>query len=299
MTVAQGERTAARSSAALLSTQPVSAASMGSMNPSHPLVRLAARMRSLPSYRPFRWGVLWDHPEFVFLPSIVILFVVSDAPSIFGPQYAVRFGAYLSNPNQGGIFPFTWTASWCTFLIATYAGVRWTSLRLPRSILVAASLPFGATGVFELVYQFTGSVVQPWGFNMAAFAWFDLVLWTAVGFTSCVYWRITWDYLVLLGLFALGFIAWAAIGYPQITWGTIAQQPIAYGLNVALKGGAFALFLLPTLRGWQTVRTDRVTSGGDPLAIPVVPAPSESPHDRVRLDASPGRSRDHLNVYSK
>jgi len=228
----------------------------------------------------------------VFLPLIVLLFAVNDASFGFGPQYSLKFVAYLSDPRQGGIFPFTWSASWVTFVIAWVAGVRWTSLGRWRSLVVAASLPFGATGAFEIVYQFTGAEVQPWGFQMSAFSWISIVLWTAVAATSLPYWRVTWDFGVLVALFAGGFIGWAALGYPQITWGAISQEPLAYGFNIALKGGAFLLFLLPTLRGWQTPRhpnaaasdrTASVNTGdrrsplGTSTGAPVRPDPPQGP----------------------
>jgi hypothetical protein len=213
---------------------------------------LSSSLSALPSFRPVRWRWLWEHPECVFLPLVILLFLVNDAPFGFGPGYSIKFVAYLGDPGQGGIFPVTWAASWCTFVIAAVAGRRWTNLGTVRSMLVAASLPFGATGVFEIVYQLVGDWVQPGGFHMSHFSWISIVLWAAVGATSFVYWRVSWEFGLVVVLLVGGFLAWAAEGYSQITWGSITAEPWAYGFNIALKVGAFVLFLLPTLRGWQT-----------------------------------------------
>jgi hypothetical protein len=163
----------------------------------------------------------------------------------------MSFLLYLTHPFETPIFPFTWSAAWVVFIGALVASKRWTHLGLLRGALVGISPPFGGTGLFEIVYQFTGARVQSWAFHMSAYDWFGLVPWTAVGLTSLPLWKLTWDYWALVGLTTTGFLAWALVGFPQVTWGTIQQIPVAYAFNIALKGAAYLVFLPPTVRGFR------------------------------------------------
>jgi len=118
--------------------------------------------------------------------------------------------------------------------------------------MVAASIPFGATGLFEILFQAIGVAVH---FTWGLYDWFALLLWTAIGITGVPFWKITRLFWLSMALFAGGFSAWMLVGFPQVTSGTIGSVPVAYGFNIALKVMAFVLFVLPTLQG---IRRSRV-----------------------------------------
>ena len=113
--------------------------------------------------------------------------------------------------------------------------------------MVAASVPFGATGVFELFFQAIGVSLR--GFQWSAYDWFALSLWTVIGLTGLPFWRLTRMFWFWLAATVGGFGAWALVGYPQINWGTGENVPLAYSFAVALKLTAFLVFTMPLIRG--------------------------------------------------
>jgi hypothetical protein len=115
--------------------------------------------------------------------------------------------------------------------------------------MIAASIPFGATGLFELLFQGVGLAVWPLRFHWGPYDWFALSLWTAIGITGIPFWKITRSFWMSLAVFAGGFLVWTLVGYPQLTWETVPNVPVAYGFPIALKVMAFVLFALPTLQG--------------------------------------------------
>jgi hypothetical protein len=115
--------------------------------------------------------------------------------------------------------------------------------------MVAASIPFGATGLFEILFQAIGVTVRPLGFYFGPYDWFAISLWTAIGITGLPFWKITRVFWLSLAVTAGGFWAWVLVGYPQVTWGTIENVPVAYAFNSALKVMTFVLFALPTAQG--------------------------------------------------
>lgn len=236
--------------------------------------------------RPSRREWLRRHPELIVLPVLALTFGLNDLPGAYGPAYLEKFVEYLTDPAQGGIFPFTWTAAWASFLAVAAAAERWSTLGRARGLLVAGSVPFAATGLFEIVYQFVGAQVQPSAFRLAPFDWFSLVLWTAVGAVGLLYARLAWDFGLAAGAFAAGFVAWGLDGYPQITWGTIEQVPVAYAFNIALKGLAFLLILLPIVRGLRGRRSDDRPGAAPPPEPRSDPARTEAPGPAV--GGSPG-----------
>lgn len=213
-------------------------------------------------------------PELLFLPTAGVMVAFSIAPFAFGIGWGVKFLVWLSSPDQPVIYPVTWTASWLSFLLTATVAWRRRGLHPLRAVFVGAALPFGATGTFEIVYQFIGAGVQPGGFGMSTISWIGIVLWTLPSVTAVPYWRVTRTFWAVLLAEAVGFAAWAAVGYPQVTWGNIAQEPAAYAFNIALKLGAFALFALPTLAGLRTQPASEQPGGASPASLDSVGSPS-------------------------
>lgn len=122
----------------------------------------------------------------------------------------------------------------------------WTHLNVWRCATVAASIPFGATGLFEIFFQTIGVTVH---FSWGPYDWFAISLWAAIGITGLPFWKLTWAFWFSLAGIIGGFWAWALVGFPQVTWGTIENVPVAYAFNIALKVMTFVLFALPTIQG--------------------------------------------------
>ena len=113
--------------------------------------------------------------------------------------------------------------------------------------MVAVSIPFGATGVFEIFFQAIGVSVR--GFQYGPYDWFAISLWTAIGLTGLPFWKLTKMFWFWMAVTIAGFGAWALVGYPQVGWGPRENVPLAYALNIALKVIAFLLFATPTVNG--------------------------------------------------
>ncbi len=205
----------------------------------------------------------WDprffrrHPEWLFVPLAAVMVAFGLAPSPLQSEWGAKFLTYLSSPAHPVIFPVTWTASWASFGVIAVLSWRWAGLHPLRAVCLGAAIPFGATGGFEIVYQLVGDRVQPWGFGMSVIAWVALVLWTLPGVATAPWWKVGRPFWALLAMEAIGFGAWVAIGYPQVTWGSPAEQPLAYGFNILLKVGAFLLVAVPTYEGVREVRAER------------------------------------------
>ncbi|MCI4331019.1 MAG: hypothetical protein L3K19_04145, partial [Thermoplasmata archaeon] len=160
--------------------------------------------------------------------------------------------ALLTGPaggGQGPIFPVTWTCAWLSFALALLYLRRGTSLGWLRALAVAAGVPFGATGVFEIAYQITGVLVQPVPFAHAPLQWAWLASWTSLGAVTLPFWRLDRRWAWVATTFGAGFVLWGIAGFPQVTWGNVTQVPEAYAFNVPLKVLAFVLMLLPVLVG--------------------------------------------------
>ena len=199
--------------------------------------------------RPPSIPVLQERPELLFLPLTGVCFLLSLAPFAYGWQWGQNFVHYLVVPTANQISPITWSAAWITFGSTFLLLSLWTRLNVLRCAMVAASIPFGATGLFEILFQGVGLTVRPLGFYFGPYDWFAISLWTAIGITGVPFWKITRLFWLSLVTTAAGFWAWVLVGYPQVTWGTIESVPLAYGFNLALKVMAFVLFALPTVQG--------------------------------------------------
>lgn len=136
--------------------------------------------------------------------------------------------------------------------------ILWTRLNVMRCAMVAASIPFGATGLFEILFQTIGVTVH---FTWGPYDWFAISLWAAIGITGLPFWKLTWVFWFSLAGIIGGFWAWALLGFPQVTWGTIENVPVAYAFNIALKVMTFVLFALPMVQG---IRESNVAKSNGP-----------------------------------
>jgi hypothetical protein len=190
-----------------------------------------------------------ERPELLFMPLTGVCLLFSLAPFAYGWQWGLNFIHYLISPTANQISPVTWSASWITFASIFSLMFWWTRLSVLRCVMVAASIPFGSTGLFEILFQGIGLTFKPLWFHWGPYDWFALSLWTAIGITVVPFWKITRLFWISLTALAVGFSAWVLSGYSQATWGTIETVPIAYAFNITLKVMAFVLFALPTLQG--------------------------------------------------
>ena len=169
----------------------------------------------------------------------------------------------MVTPTANQISPITWSAAWITFGATLILMVRRTRLSVLRCVIVAVSIPFGATGVFEIFFQAIGVSVR--GFQYGLYDWFAISLWAAIGITGVPFWKLTkmfWFWLVVtIG----GFGAWALVGYPQVGWGTGENIPAAYAFNMTLKVMVFILFATPTVNGIKGSSVARPHLTGPPL----------------------------------
>jgi hypothetical protein len=179
-------------------------------------------------------------PEVTFLPLTALM--LSVTLYYFGWNWVTTFFQFLGNPGDGPIFPLTWSLAWGTFLATAWLAVRRIGMHPIRALMVGLSVPFGATGLFELVYQEVGAASHPGVFYMSESAWIALVLWASLGLTGTAYWSITRIHLSLVIVFLLGFIGWEGAGYPQVVSG---GGLTAWAFNLSLKAGAYVIVAMP------------------------------------------------------
>jgi hypothetical protein len=196
--------------------------------------------------RPISIRVLQERPELLFVPLTGVCFLLSLAPFAYGWQWGQTFVHYLVVPTANQISPVTWSAAWISFVGTFFLMFLWTHLNTWRCAMVAASIPFGATGLFEILFQSIGVTVH---FAWGPYDWFAISLWAAIGITGLPFWKLTWVFWLSLAGIIGGFWAWALVGFPQVTWGTIENVPVAYAFNIGLKVMIFVLFALPTIQG--------------------------------------------------
>ena len=189
-----------------------------------------------------------ERPELLFMPLTGACFLLSLAPFAYGLPWGQRFVYYLLTPTANQISPATWSAAWITFGATFILMVRRTHLTALRCAMVASSIPFGATGVFEISFQTIGVSVK--GFQWGPYDWFAITLWAAIGITGIPFWRITKMFWLLLAGTVGGFIGWTLAGYPQVGW--IGDNiPEAYVFNIILKLAVFLLLAMPVVNGIQ------------------------------------------------
>ena len=193
----------------------------------------------------------FQKPEYFFVPIVTILITMNVARE--GTRWFDVFFEYLTNPNPDPttvpIHPVTVLAAWTTFAIALTVFAKYSRINLWRSLMLSAAIPFGATGLFEIIYEILGDTIQPGAFHLGTFDWLSLILWTSLGAVTIPFWKFTKEWLLLMIGTSLGFTIWAIIGFPQVTWGTLYQEPLAYIFNSTLKISTFLIILVPIVQG--------------------------------------------------
>lgn len=135
--------------------------------------------------------------------------------------------------------PYTVAAGWASLIGVFVVLTRYGRLDHVRSFVISGSLPIGAVGVFEAIYQslvgWTWTVAQSEGYHPLLL----LVAWSLPGFVGVAWWRITRLWIALLALTGAGFVGWFAVGMaPPTTF-------IGFAFNVPLKIAVFVLLSLP------------------------------------------------------
>src|SRR5689334_4619553 len=110
--------------------------------------------------QPLSVPVLQKRPELLFVPLTGACFLLSLAPFAYGWKWGQNFVHYLVSPTASLISPVTWSAAWITFGSSFLLMFLWTRLNALRCAMVAASIPFGATGLFEIAFQMIGVTVH-------------------------------------------------------------------------------------------------------------------------------------------
>jgi hypothetical protein len=198
---------------------------------------------------PLPIPILQNRPELLFVPLTAVCFLLSLAPFAYGWGWGQNFVHYLIDPTANQISPITWSAAWVCFGITFLLMRLRTRLNALRCAMVAASIPFGATGLFEIVFQAIGVTIQPQTFHMGLYDWFAISLWMAIGITGLPFWRMTSMFWFSLSLTLAGFCTWVLVGYPQVGGGSIGNVLLAYAFNGSLKIMMFVLFMLPIFQG--------------------------------------------------
>jgi hypothetical protein len=215
-----------------------------------PAIQGATRAR-----RPWRL-LLAARPEILFVPLAAVFLAVNVGPWGYGLVYVTTFFVYLSFQASNEIFPLTWSLAWILFVGVLGLLLYRRALTWWRSLLVAGTLPFLAIGIFEIPYDLAIWHFHP-DYGVTPFVVLSISVWFTLGFTSVGWWRFTRLYWVLLGAYIAGYIGWAAVGFPTIYSTDPTLLGLAYGFNICLKVGCFALAGLPV---FETLLTRRAES---------------------------------------
>jgi hypothetical protein len=202
--------------------------------------------------------LLRTRPEFWFAATAALSAVTSftaAGTALLGPAVIRRLSGMTPDP----ILPFTLAAALVSAIVVWRALARRSTLSGARRLLVAISVCIGPVGAFEIPFQLIRGYVFPSlaGGEVGAGTWLALSSWVLVGLTGLALMRFSWRFVGLGMATVLGFLAWWAVGFPQVTFGSPTQVAVAYLFNVPLKFAAFALFALPLVEGLRGL-----TSGG-------------------------------------
>jgi hypothetical protein len=218
--------------------------------------------------------ILRERPELWFVPAIVLSLVTAFTEigeAALGPAVLRRLA--LTTPDP--ILPFTLTAALVTAPFLVLQMRRRTSLSRWRAVVIGASVPVGAVGLFEIPYQEIRAAAFPGlaGVGLPTGAVVALTAWILVGFSGIGWMRFD-RVTAALGLaLILGFAAWWALGYPQVVTPPGGNLPIAYAFNVGLKWLCFTWFAALILRGLPS--RDPSSDGDGPEAAPHEPRGSD------------------------
>jgi hypothetical protein len=235
------------------------------------------RARSL-----FRWHV--DGQDWWFVPVWAVWLVVNLGLYPAYPQFLVRAGVLQSRVSE--IFPYTWASSLLLFVYGVWLFRVRYRLDYLRSVVYALSLSFAATSLFEILYQNIGAgagvgnqQLEGQLINLSAIA---------LALSTVRFWRVSKPWLVAVLAFAAGWVAWRAVGYPQIYDSDPALAREAYAFNAGLKVGAYVVLgLLVSFAGRLDgpVSTRSQATGANPSGSK---EPRKSEADVVRASTASG-----------
>ncbi len=193
--------------------------------------------------RPRPGRLMWLHLTFASL------FWIGTGMAAGGISWFGGFLRFFAVQAPNGVtFPVTYGMAWIIFLSILYLkrGLGW------RGFAIAGTAPFGGAGLFELLQDVTGTVLQPtvWIFN--GWGLLNLLAWVLLGLTGMYYWKLgrVWWFLALS--YPVLWILWGLKGFPQVTWGSFSQYPLAYIFTILLKVESYIIFGLPI---WNEVVT--------------------------------------------
>jgi hypothetical protein len=202
-----------------------------------------------------------QRPEYWFIATVALAALTSFTnigQAVLGPAVLRRLTFVTPDP----ILPFTLGAAAVAVISVAAALKKWGRLDTLRTIVVAASVPIGAVGAFEIPFQLIRAQAYPAvaGGPVDYHPYLALSIWVLVGFTSVGYWKLTSRFFALLVGTFVGFLLWWSVGYPQVTSGVTAQVELGYLFNVPLKFAAFAIFALPILEWARARHSTRVAT---------------------------------------
>jgi hypothetical protein len=213
----------------------------------------------------YAWSDLRRRPERLFGPFAAVWLLVNVAPWGFGTHYLDSFYLAFTLQLTNVILPYTYAFAVICFLALLYAGLRWAQLEFWRTFLIAGTVPFAGPGAFEIVFQEAGKYVLPYIFVGYAvpYVMFSYGTWVLLGLTGLAWWRITWRWWIALAYSIGGFLLWIELGFALPATGTFAQLPVAYLLNITLKGSFYLVFFLPVFEGMLFAHRSRALAATD------------------------------------
>jgi hypothetical protein len=162
--------------------------------------------------------------------------------------------------QENVIFPITYSVAIFVFI---FSFMRFRKImRLPASLLMAITVPFGFASLFELVWSSAYLITGGWKF--LGLWYLALCIWFVFGLTSIRYWRVSRSFWLVIGLFVVAWIAWVLLGYPQITGyhtnGSITLFNIALIMNILAKILSGMVFFTLIYDGTKRKKTQRSNS---------------------------------------
>jgi len=213
-------------------------------------------------------ALLRSHPELLAVP-LGTYFWIGSFTSVGVASEASNEAQQILMPGSHGpdpILPLTLACALLAFLL-TYVAVTRRTVRdtnegrishYLRPLLIAAPLPIGAVGLFELVFQFELSRAIPtlW-FLLDSHGLICLSSMAGLGFIGVGWWNPDRVWSILLIGTAAGFVVWFLVGFPLPIHDTAGYYvpnrniPLGFAFDASLKAAVFAVLTYPIVGGAQ------------------------------------------------
>lgn len=176
----------------------------------------------------------------------IAVFLVVNIPPWFGFSYVLvvfQWATFQRPLTLGGdqIFPVTLASAIVTVVITSSLFIVQSKLSFARSLIQGFGLALAATALFEIIYQFAGYLFYP--AIITGVLWpANYVLngsWLFVAYTSRGQWRLSKRLAIVSIGFALSWVVWIGIGFPQL----FQDQPTALVANAVTKVLSYALVI--------------------------------------------------------